>query len=280
MPDPRATIFPPQGPQAGLAATQDEQLLKQAYQYHSYSGTDMLCLMHMPRTPHHDYTKMGYTAEEAREVSQTAVKAFAELQTLTVSSARNVSPVRRLGESHVHKYTRGARTIAGTLVFALLDRDVFGEFYRQNPNEVDSGAPFFVDQIPEFHIFVSGENEYGGRVSAGLLNITLTNFGQTVSVDDIYTEVTYTYVAQFFLPFVEDNNTFLNKVQKVTEHSRVALSTRGFDPLYEQSLANRAGMSQDTLDEALLDHVTQVARQEMAFKRALGAEFKISGGHA
>jgi hypothetical protein len=254
MSDPRHPYFPPEKPQAGLAATQDEQLLKQAYQYHSYSGTDMLCLMHMPQTPPGHYTKMGYTATDAREIPQTAIKAFAELQTLTVSSARNVSPVRRLGESHVHKYTRGARTIAGTLVFALLDRDVFGEFYRQSPAEIDSGAPFFVDQIPEFHIFVSGENEYGGRVSAGLLNITLTNFGQTVSVDDIYTEVTYTYVAQFFLPFVEDTNVFLNKVQKVTEYSRVALSTKGFDPNLETSIANRAGMSQDTLDEMLLDN--------------------------
>jgi hypothetical protein len=177
--------------------------------------------MHMPVTPIEDFLKAGVSRKDAESYAQGAAntKIFAELSTLSISSARSVFPVRRLGESHVKDYTRGARTIAGTMVFALLDRDVFAELYRDNPKELIGGAPFFVDQIPEFNIFIAGANEYGGTISAGLVGITLTNCGMTLSVDDIYTEVTYTYVAQHFFPVVADYTSFkqLVKLQETFE---------------------------------------------------------------
>lgn len=162
-------------------------------QYHSYSGTDMLAVMHIPHTSVEDMIKSGVSRRNAEAYHQRGAntKIFAELATISMSSARSVHPVRRLGESHVHKYTRGARTVAGTMVFAVLDRDVFAEVYRDNPQEVQSVAPFFVDQIPEFNIYIAASNEYGGQGSEALIGITLTNFGKTVSVDDIFTEVTY-----------------------------------------------------------------------------------------
>jgi hypothetical protein len=185
--------------------------------------------MHMPRTSVKEMVQSGVKENDAKDYIQRGAntKIFAELATLSISSARSVHPVRRLGESHVHDYTRGARTVAGTMVFALLDRDVFAEVYRDNPMEIKSAAPFYVDQIPKFNIYMAGSNEYGGQGAEALIGITLTNVGKTWSVDDIYTEVTYTYVAQFWLPFVQDYEAFNRMVTlQDEEESKMRAASR------------------------------------------------------
>ena len=67
------------------------------------------------------------------------------------------------------------------MVFTTFTRDVFAEFYRVSgyDNFTDPTAPFFVDQIPQFHIMISAANEYGLHAQAALINVTLTNFGTT-----------------------------------------------------------------------------------------------------
>jgi hypothetical protein len=177
----------------------------------SYSGSDIQCMMFMPRYTPEEQEAIPEKLKELREM--TTYKIFAELQTITVSSHRNVFPVRRLGESHAFKYTRGARTIAGTLVFSVLNQDVMADFYRRHAGEVDNSGPFFVDQIPPFSITAIAENEYGGVASAILVNVSLTNFGQTISVDDIFMESTYSYVAEMYLPFVDNPREFLRRLE-------------------------------------------------------------------
>lgn len=213
----------------------------------------MVAMLHMPATSVEDMIRSGVprNVAEAYGPRSSTTKIFAELATISISSARSVHPVRRLGESHVHDYTRGARTVAGTLVFAMLDRDVFAEVYRDNPKEVQAAAPFFVDQIPEFNIYVAASNEYGGTASAGLLGITLTNWGQTLSVDDIYTEVTYTFVAKFWLPFVESYGAFNALVQAQSEQEA---SMRSASRLID---GNRPAPGVDVEEEKQLDWATQ-----------------------
>jgi len=195
-----------EGPASGQAVITDGAEIAKPINYNSFSGTDLQCLMYVPGANRLDQQR--YADPRSDQITR---KLFAELQTLTISSTRNVYPVRRLNESSPFRYTRGARTIAGTLIFSVLSRDVLAEFYRYDKQEIDDGAPFFVDQIPAFSIFIHGANEMGGVVNAALLNVTLVNFGQTLSVDDIYLESTYTYVAQYFLPFVDDPHAFLQR---------------------------------------------------------------------
>ena len=178
----------------------------------SFSGSDIQCLMFMPRFLPEEQEAIGSGPGTGSLKEMTTYKIFAEIQTITVSSTRNVFPIRRLGESHAHKYTRGARTIAGTLVFSVLNQDVMADFYRRHTGEVDTSAPFFVDQIPPFTITAMAENEYGGVASAALVNVHLTNFGQTISVDDIFMESTYSYVAEHYFPFVDDPREFLRRL--------------------------------------------------------------------
>ena len=135
-----------------------------------------------------------------------ATTTFAELQTLSISSTRSVYPVRCLGESLVRAYTRGARTFAGSLIFTMFDRDPLMELSQRDDLQeaLNPDEPFFMDQLPEFDIIVSGINEYGAMSTAIVGGVTITNYGTTLSIHDIYTEISYTYVARFYIPFSPD----------------------------------------------------------------------------
>lgn len=154
----------------------------------SFSGSDIICLIAVPQTS-----------------STTAVIEIEDkLQTITVTSARSIMPVRRLGETSPIAYTRGSRTIAGSMVFTTGLRDAFLNYFANKSK--DDGEPIseptiFVDQIPRFDMVFQGLNEVEGIVSQAILRgVTLTNFGTTFSIDDIYTESTFTYVAEEYFP--------------------------------------------------------------------------------
>lgn len=146
-----------------------------------------------------------------------------EIQTLSVSSARSVHPVRRLGESHVTQYTRGARTIAGTMVFATGTRDIFAAIGNRSKREMNSVQPFFTDEIPGFSILITCINEYGQASHAALTDVTLTNFGTTFSESDMYLESTYTYVARYYHPLLPDPS-ILNHLELRSDRGGKVLS--------------------------------------------------------
>jgi len=182
----------------------------------SFTGCDVNAFLLMPE-PENKEQVLATMGLKPEDYPFPTLKQFAELETISISSARSVFPVRRIGEDHVHRYTRGGRSIAGTMVFTTFSRDVFAEFYRVSTADnffgQNANAPFFVDQIPPFHIMLSAANEYGMVANAALINVTLSNWGTTLSIHDLKIESTYTYVAQFFFPFVQDYNGFMEKVK-------------------------------------------------------------------
>lgn len=158
-----------------------------AVEYNSFSGVDIRAAIWIP--PSDDNLSGSY-------------KVWSELQTVTISSERPAGPVRCLGVSSVRDYVRGVRTIAGSMIFTLLDRDVFADLYQKSTKESPSYHPTFVDMIPTFHLILSGVNEFGLAAGLVIADCTLTNMGQTFSVDDLMLEATYTYVAKYASPFV------------------------------------------------------------------------------
>ena len=125
-----------------------------------------------------------------------------ELTTLTASSTRGVCPIRVLGEHWVRDYVRGSRTFAGSLVFSLLDKDVFAELYSMDKRDVPGPYKMFVDQLPPLTIGLSAINELGHEASMFLYGVTLTNWGMALSIDDLFIETTYNYVAKWATPFM------------------------------------------------------------------------------
>lgn len=160
-------------------------------QYSSFSGADCRCAIWIPPT------KNRLTG---------TYKLWSELQTITISSERPAGPVRTLGRAAVRDYVRGVRTIAGTMIFSVLDRDVFAEVYQQTDAEGRSEYPLYVDEIPNFNIIITATNEMGMQATAVVIDCILTNFGTTFSIDDIMLESTYTYVAKYVHPFVNRSN--------------------------------------------------------------------------
>ncbi len=159
----------------------------------SYAGSNILCTIYVP----------SYHGEH--ENDEGFIEIEDHLQTITVSSARSVMPVRRLGETNPAAYTRGSRTIAGSMVFTTGLKDAFVKMLAKSfkDGEPRNEGTLFVDQIPKFSMIFECHNELGGASSAMLVNMTLTNFGTTFSVDDIYTESTFTYVAEQYFPIAE-----------------------------------------------------------------------------
>lgn len=186
---------------------------------HSFSGADLQCVFMF----HPGRGAISQDTGESFESKVTDVSS--QIQTLTVSSMRTLGPVRVLGETPVRAYTRGPRTIAGSMIFSLIDDDPFARFYQVADVEQLTYQPFFVDQVPTFDVLIYGETEHlEGDVFSGtddlgvgitfvqseppatavLLDCTLANFGMTWSINDMMLEGTYTYEARGFLPWVRD----------------------------------------------------------------------------
>jgi len=158
--------------------------------HNTFSGSDTRVLLYMPPNPWDEDHKYGYTQE------------LKNLQTITLSSHRPPGAVRLLGNASA-QWVRGARTIAGTMIFSRLDRDPFLELYSRCELERADLYPFFIDQLPPFHVILHAQNEMGLQASAAVVNVTLTDFGGAHSIEDLTPEDTYSFVADWMHPFLD-----------------------------------------------------------------------------
>ncbi len=62
-------------------------------------------------------------------------------------------------------------------------------------------VPWYPDQIPPFDIVLTAANEYGALAIMKILGVELMNSGYGVSVDDIVSEHSFTYIAHGMLPW-------------------------------------------------------------------------------
>lgn len=210
--------------------------------FQSYSGTDISAFIYLPLL-----AKSSLKGKLAKKA-----KALATLQTLSISSTRSVSPVRVFGRSSPLAYTRGARTIAGTLVFASVNQDVFQDIYDHDIAEstLQSSSSMLSDQLPPFSIVITAANEKGGAAIQMLHGVTLVNYGTTYSIDDLYTEVTYTYVATDVLPLISSTVSIKRgQWDDLLEKTVGGLSTVG--DLIFKNMKKAYGTAEDTIRAAL-----------------------------
>lgn len=165
--------------------------------YTSYSGCDIRAIVH-------------FYDPNAENKNKSRTKILADVQTLTYSSHREKFPVRTLGRTSVKGYTRGPRTIGGTLIFTVFNKEVLSEMLVQN-YQLDSAdkdnygvwAAVLIDQIPPFDITVNFVNEYGAVSRLVIYGVELVNEGQTMSIDDLITENVVNFVARHIEPMVD-----------------------------------------------------------------------------
>lgn len=157
----------------------------------SFSGADIKVMFSMPGS-----TKSG-------EI----VKEVANLQTLTYSLFREKSPVRALGFIGEKGRTRGTRTVAGSMVFTVMDRHAMWDFISRANGDyakqlIDAGVVgnylsyVMVDQLPPFDIILHFNNEYGHSAEMVLFGVEISAEGQVMSIQDMITENTMQYTAR------------------------------------------------------------------------------------
>lgn len=151
----------------------------------TFSGTDITAYISIPPAAGTPYNQ-----------AETVQGVLGTLQTISYSIHREVVPVRALGKSRAHAYTRGPRTIAGTMVWTTMDQYVLATALEHNFGpEVDTST-VLADQLPPFDIVITFANEWPGEYSKMVIaGIRLVNEGSTLSIDDMLTEQTNTYVA-------------------------------------------------------------------------------------
>jgi hypothetical protein len=154
----------------------------QDYQFSnlSFSGADMVATCYIPLPD-------GYGG--------TTPYTIGSLQTVTYSIHMDRKPVRAIGNINAKAYVMGPRTIAGTLIFAVFDK----HFAYEAMSEIKTGSKytnrFLADELPPFNITISFANEYGIQARMALYGVQIVNEGQVMSINDIYTENTYQFVA-------------------------------------------------------------------------------------
>jgi hypothetical protein len=134
---------------------------------------------------------------------------FGELQTISYSIHREKFPVRTLGSINPKGFTYGGRTIAGTLIFTVFDRHIIKQAVKEmfqpgtndNPYDIDAMEyedmlqRMVTDEMPPFDVTITFKNEYGQSSSMSILGVTIVDEGQVMSIEDMLTENTMSYMA-------------------------------------------------------------------------------------
>jgi hypothetical protein len=97
-----------------------------------------------------------------------------------------------------------SRSIAGTMVFTMFDREILWELlqgYKMDADYTDDSytASYktpLLDQLPPFDITIEFSNEYGHKAFMAIYGVELQDEGAVLSVDDMLVEKTVQYVAR------------------------------------------------------------------------------------
>ena len=136
------------------------------------------------------------TIEIAPTTGKKVYATLGTLQTISYSIHQEKIPVRVLGNMNAKDWIFGPRTIAGSLVFAVLNKHWLVELYDElYENAEMKGSHFIADEIPPFNITITFANEYGFDSKMVLYGVRIIDEGQTMSINDLYIENTYQFVA-------------------------------------------------------------------------------------
>ena len=160
--------------------------------YNSYAGTDIVVTAQLAYLGDEKLRKKCYV--------------LGSLQTISISTHQDKRPVRAIGNINALDYVMGQRTIAGSLVFAVFDRHFADEIF-DDLKSYTNGAVLLTDEIPPLDLTISFANEYGKKSKMALYGVRMVNEGQVMSINDLYTENTYQFVALGMEPLkAEESN--------------------------------------------------------------------------
>ena len=160
--------------------------------YKSFSGTDTLVFILLPGS---NPVVLG------------------SITTVSYSAYRTKQPVINLGRTNINGITRGSRIFAGTMIFTLINQHWLNELLESdNLKWLSKYQELKADELPLFDLMVVSANEYGSYVSMFLYGVDITDEGQVISVEDLFTENTLSFVARDIQTFKAGNTLEPTKV--------------------------------------------------------------------
>ena len=129
---------------------------------------------------------------------------IANAQTISYSVHREKVPVRALGRTYPTGFTRGGRTIGGSIVFTMFDREVLWDIiqayapdteWNDGTTDYSSWSPM-LDQLPPFDMTITFANEHGDVANMAIYGMEIVDEGAVLSIDDMLVEKTVSWVAR------------------------------------------------------------------------------------
>jgi len=181
----------------------------------SFAGVDITATLVIP-----DILENGDIATEGDIIE------VAELQTISYSIHRENTPVRTLGHVNPRGFVKGPRTIAGSLIFTVFNEYAFYRIKQFKRKLALLGYAPLADMLPPFDVVLTFFNEYGLYGKMKIYGLTIVDEGQTMSVDDLITEQTYTYMARGIQPLIHydptDDFTYPDDIEKDVNSKKIS----------------------------------------------------------
>ena len=135
------------------------------------------------------------------------------IHTISYSSFREEFAVRSLGKVQAKTYTKGPRTVAGTMVFNVLqEHELYklADSYKPEHEQGTHPQSLMLDQIRPFDVLLLFANEFGAYSCLHLFQLSIASEGQSMSVDEVVTRNTMNFYANDMLPMTSLGNAFEN----------------------------------------------------------------------
>lgn len=125
--------------------------------------------------------------------------------TVSYSTYRETKQVRTCGRISAKGIVKGSRTVSGRLIFTVIREHVVEMIRREIPY-LRTIKTILMDELPPFDILVSFGNEYGSSAGLVINGITLVDEQKTMSIEDLFTENIFTFIARDLQPMRDMNN--------------------------------------------------------------------------
>lgn len=114
--------------------------------------------------------------------------------TVTYSIYRVISDVRTIGRIGVKGFAKGARTVAGTIIFTMINKHWINEL-KEHISYLRLIPIIRADELPPFDLVITAANEYGQSAMMILYGVTFVDEGSVMSVENLFSENQMTYKA-------------------------------------------------------------------------------------
>jgi hypothetical protein len=184
-----------------------------AFQNTLFTGTDAVATLVIPSI-----------GADGTVTSQGDAIELGELQTISYSIHRENAPIRVIGHVNPRGFLKGGRTIAGSLIFTVFNEYVFYRINQYKRLLADRNGFFapLADMLPPFDIVLTFFNELGHGSKMKIFGVTIVDEGQSVSIDDLIIEQTYTFMARGIQPMIKMTNDLPNSTRRADLRARDA----------------------------------------------------------